>query len=586
MEKREKHFKGCVAAPGIATGKAFFFERSKLDIPEKSITPERVEYEVEKFRSALQESRRDVEKLRARLHQQGAAEGAAILDCHLQMMEDPSLTVGIEGQIRDSRKSAPYLFQQAVSRYERQFGEIPDPFFRERVTDLQDVARRIFSRLSVNRVQSLADLPEGSIVFTRELFPSDTAEVESGKLLAIVTRVGGSTSHLAIMAKSLGIPYVYISSGDFPTRDEVEGSEVIVNGKSGEVIINPSSSTLSAYSDFQDELRDQQLKLESFGGFVPQTIEGCRVVVSANVQMLGEMELLHRYGGDGVGLFRSEYLCMSKEVFPSEEEQLPIYRELVERAKGLPVTIRTFDIGGDKFGALSEMKRDGHPFLSTRSMRYMLNEKDALMAQLRAILRASAEGDVRILFPMVTSIAELEEAKECVEEAKLQLKGEPFNENLQIGCMIEVPSAALTADLFAKNSDFLSIGTNDLVQYTLAVDRTSSLAADLYTPAHPGVLRLIKLVAMEAENYGVPLMLCGEMAADRRFTALLIGLGITGFSVSPQQLGEIKDAISKTSVVSACELADAVLNMSYPNEVLEALAEDQRNNSIGTVCAV
>jgi phosphoenolpyruvate-protein phosphotransferase (PTS system enzyme I) len=569
----EHRFKGNPVASGIAIGKTVHFARPVGKAGERESVSRGPEEEVTRYRGAVEESVRDIERLRFRLEAEGAVEGAAILDCHLQIMQDPLLTTEIETQIRNRGQDAAQLFREAMDRYEVQFSQVSDAFFRERLNDVRDVANRIFSRLQSTPVEPLSALPDGSVVFADELFPSDTAS--AGGVAALVTRTGGATSHLAIMAKSLGIPYV--SGIDF--SEAPPHSSVIVDGRTGEVIFNPSESTLSKYRASVQSLREQRSRLERENLGPAQTLDGTPIRVCANIQMIQELDELHRTGGSGVGLFRSEYFFLSNEVFPTEEEQLPIYRELVMRAKGLPVVIRTFDVGGDKFDRLPRLKKSDHPFLSSRSIRFMLDHCAAFKAQLRAILRAGAEGDVRILFPMVSDLAELLEAKRCVEEAKAELREEglPFREDIPVGCMIEIPSAALTADRMAESSDFLSIGTNDLVQYTLAVDRASEEAVQGIALAHPALVRLVDMVVRGAGS--TPVSLCGEMASDPRFVALLIGLGIREFSVSPTSVPLIKSVVRRTSVVSAQQLAASLLESGTHGDAMDRLIQHYRSES-------
>ncbi len=409
------------------------------------------------------------------------------------------------------------------------------------------------------------------VVFANELTPSDTAEANTECIEAFVTRSGALTSHVAIMARSKGIPFV--SNVDFPDFSVSMPPQVIVNGGTGEVVINPSKSTLQTYKQEKKKLKLFVEGLQEEQNFSSETFDGHTVRLSANIEMFNELDTLEQYGGQGVGLFRTEYLILAKEAFPSEEEQFLVYKSIVEKLDGQPAVIRTFDIGGDKFGHFHPSRYEKNPYLGCRAIRLMLKEKVAFKTQIKAILRASAFGDVSILFPMISGLSELLDSKQLVEESKLELleKGIPFNRKIAIGCMIEVPSAAVTADILARECDFLSIGTNDLVQYALAVDRGNPAMSYLYRPAHPSVVRLLKMVIEEGKRAGRQVSVCGEIASDPKFTALLLGLGIHELSLSSPSLPLIKNVIRKLSLVDATELASHILTLTTAEEIEQVL---------------
>jgi phosphotransferase system enzyme I (PtsI) len=425
---------------------------------------------------------------------------------------------------------------------------------------------------------TLADIPRNSIVFAQELAPTDTAEAKSGCVSAFVTEVGGETSHAAIMAKAKGIPYV--ASVDFQAFDAHKSRSVIVDGRTGDIILSPSSETLSKYRELKKQLNFHIKGLEKESGLQAETIDGYKVRLSANVEMLNDLECLKDFGSEGVGLFRSEYIFLTCNDFPSEEEQFIAYRSIVESIKGFSVVIRTFDIGGDKFRDFEELRNEVNPFLGCRAIRFMLKEPEVFKCQLRAILRASAFGDVKILFPMISGLPELLEAKGLIEESKSELrsKGIPFSESVEIGCMIEIPSAAITCDLLAHECDFLSIGTNDLVQYSLAVDRGNQLMSYLYTPMHPCVIRLIKMVVSEGCRNGIPVSVCGEIAADPRFTSLLLGLGVRELSVAARFIPIVKNAIRNSSIVDSSHLAERVMTLPTDKEIQDLLTMEYQQS--------
>lgn len=574
-DSEEMRLIGYPICPGIAIGRPFFFTVAEENIPEFSVPDDQIQKEVDRYYIALKNSRSDLLSLQKRLQKEGGNEAAEILGSHLEIMCDPFMTVQMEEAIRKKGKNTEYVFKTAIGEYEQKFQKITDVIFRERLNDFQDISRRIIGHLRKHERCTLADLEYKSIVFAHELSPSDTAEANTELIEAFVTRSGAETSHVAIMARAKGIPFV--SNVDFPEFTQDPTPFVIVDGRSGEVILHPTKRTLSHYREEGKKLKIHVKGLQQTGSLEAETIDGYKTHLSANIEMFNELDTLHQYGVEGVGLFRSEYLFLAREVFPSEEEQFLVYRSIVEKVGGHPSVIRTFDIGGDKLGNFHVSRYEKNPYLGCRAIRLMLKERTVFKTQIRAILRASAFGEVSILFPMISGVLELREAKLIVEEAKEELleKGVPFARNIPIGCMIEVPSAAITCDILAKECDFLSIGTNDLVQYALAVDRGNPSMSYLYTPAHPSILRMIKMVADEGNRARKTVSVCGEIAADPRYTPLLLGLGVD-LSVSSPSLPVIKNVIRRLSIIDARQLAEHVLSLSTAEEVEEVLVEAYR----------
>lgn len=573
----EIRIKGTPICTGVAIGKPFFFIFSDEMVPEFSIHTEELGDEINRYRQALYRSKQEVRHLQKQLELDGAHEGITILDAHLQIMRDDLITGNLETQIRSSKKNAEYVFQLIMNDYERKFSHLSDKVFKERIKDVQDISKRIMRNLKKSANISLADIPMNSIVFASDLAPSEAAEANKSRVGAFVSEFGGETSHAAIIARSKGIPYV--SSIDLQKMEMNKDQYVIVDGRTGEVILNPSETTLSAYQALQYQLDSHLQSLNNKGGLAAETIDGYQVKLSANVELLNEIEFVHRYGGDGIGLFRSENICLSSNHFPSEEKQFQIYKQLVEEMKGQTVTIRTFDVGGDK-GCNLLSQEEPNPFLGCRAVRYMLREPELFKTQLLAILRASAFGDVHLMFPMVSGSFELLEVKKILAQAMTELdkKRVDYCPTIKVGCMIEVPSAAITSDEFAKHCDFLSIGTNDLVQYSLAVDRGNQMMSYLYNPADPSVIRLIKMIVLEANRNGIPVSVCGEIAADPRFTALLLGLGVHELSCSVRFLPIVKNAIRGTRIIAACALAEEILRMSTAEEIQQRLNLEYRNS--------
>lgn len=578
LESQELLITGTPICRGIAIGKPFFFTLVDDIAAEFSIAVQDIDAEVRRYQRAIGRARDEVKTLQKKLQKERAFDGAAILEGHLQMMQDPLLTTNVEEEIRSTQKNADFVFQSIINEYQKKFNSMSDQFFRERFKDIQDLSRRVVGHLRESVRECLADIPHDSIVFASDLTAFDTAEANSGRVSAFVTKEGGATSHAAIVAKAKGIPYV--SSVDIENIENFKDALVIVDGRVGEIIINPSPETVLKYQQLRSRLQLHLQKLKQTEKLQAETYDGYAIQLSANIEMLSELDLLHQSGGNGVGLLRTESPFLAKEVFPSEEEQFAIYRQFVENMNGLPIVIRTFDLGGDKYLRNQQTIHECNPFLGCRAIRFSLREKDIFRLQLRAILRASAYGDVRIMFPMVSALSELLEAKDLLEETRQALikEGQKISQRLPLGCMIEVPSAAIIADLLAKECDFLSIGTNDLVQYSLAVDRTNNALSDLYTPTHPSVIRLIKLVVNEANHRGIPVSVCGEVAADPRFTPLLLGLGIHELSVASRYLPIIKNAIRNTSIVAASKLAERILKLSSADEIEDLLTREYRQN--------
>ncbi len=574
--REEIRIKGNPICTGVAIGKPFLFIFADDRVPEFVINMDEVGDEIKRYRRALYSSKQEVRHLQKQLELDGAHEGIMILDTHLQIMRDDLITSYLETQIRSTKKNAEYVFQFIMNDYEKKFSHLSDKVFKERIKDVQDISKRIMRNLKKSAKISLADIPMNSIVFASDLVPSEAAEAKKSRVGAFVTEFGGETSHAAIIARAKGIPYV--SSIDLKKIETFREQNVIVDGRTGEVILNPTETTLSAYQALQYQLESHLQNLNKKGELAAETIDGYQVKLTANVEMLSEIDLVHKYGGDGVGLFRSEYICISSESFPSEEKQFQIYKELVQGMKGLPITIRTFDIGGDKGGSFLP-QGEPNPFLGCRAIRYLLREPEIFKTQLCAILRATAFGHVRLMFPMVSGSFELIEAKKILKEAMQELdqREVEYCADIEIGCMIEIPSAAITSDEFARQCDFLSIGTNDLVQYSLAVDRGNQMMSYLYNPADPSVIRLIKMIVMEANRNGIPVSVCGEIAADPRFTALLLGLGVHELSCSARFLPIVKNAIRGTSIISACRLAEEVLTLSTAEEIQKRLNTEYKN---------
>ncbi|MEX1012438.1 MAG: phosphoenolpyruvate--protein phosphotransferase [Waddliaceae bacterium] len=579
IAQKEVFLKGSPISKGIAIGKTFFFNLLEDSIPEYQIDDKEIKKEILRYRKAVENTRNEIHALQCKLKNEKILEGASILDASLQMLADPLLTTYIESQIERVKKNVEFIFSLTINEYQEKFQSMNDPYIKERFKDVQDLSKRIMAHLRKTVKLSLNDLPPNSIVFSKELSAAEIAEADIHQVAGLVTELGGTTSHAAIVAKARGIPFV--SSVDFSQIDfELIKQNVIVDGQNGDVVIAANKETITHYQTIKKLMIAKREDLESRCALPSETIDGFKVVLSANIDMENELDLLHQYGGSGVGLLRSEYICHPAHIIPSEEEQFQIYSRMVQKMKGLPIVIRIFDLGGDKVEINGKKFKEGNPFLGCRAIRFLLRERNLFIQQIRAILRASVYGDVRIMFPMISSLPELLSAKQVVYEVQEQLRKEkiPAADSILIGCMIEVPSAAIISDLLAKECDFLSIGTNDLVQYSLAVDRDNHEVASHYEPTDPSVLRLIKQVVIQANLHGIPLSICGEIAADPRFTPLLLGLGIKALSVAPRHLPIVRDAVRQITALSAFKLADHVLTLSTAKEIKDLLDREQLSN--------
>lgn len=575
----EIFLEGSALSRGIAIGKPFFLDCLDVEIREVSIAASEVENEVERYRQALLATKRDLTSLKDSLELEGIKDGVQVLDAHVQLTDDPLLNAQVEEEIVALQKNAEFVLNKVMKGFSKKFRKMQDPFFQQRFEIVQDIFKRILDHLSQEKRDCLTAIPHDSIVFAESITPSSAAEANRKQVAAFVTQFGGAMSHMAIVAKAKGIPYV--ANVDFKkTATLQKANTVIVDGLQGRVIVNPSQKTIKEYKTLQAHI---QLKLDEFKSscILPSlTLDGEKIRLSANVELSDDFSLLQQYGAEGVGLFRSEYLVLGRGRFPSEEEQYEVYRSLVEHMSGFPVVIRAFDLGMDKVITGLPQSKEQHSAMSARAIRFLLKEKELFQVQIRSVLRAAAHGDVRILFPMVSSVSELREAKDLVYRCydALLKEGGPVPHTIKLGCMVEVPSAAMIADLLARECDFLSIGTNDLIQYALAIDR-QSIGNDLFSSTHPGVVRLVKVIVQAAQHENVPVCVCGEIASDPRFVPLLIGLGITELSVASRFLPLIKHIVRSTNKKEAILLAERVLQLKTSAEIQTLLVDNYQKGT-------
>lgn len=574
--------RGLPISKGIGIGFPVFLVSNDDHVPDVSIPKKEIDVEIERYRKALDLSRQDVESLQKLSLNEGPPEIVSILGTHLEMMQDPLLTSVIEDRIRDMQRNIESIFHHIIEEYKLRFSTLQDQYFQERVRDIVDVSRRILGHLRPLERVKMGEMAHNSIILTHELVPSETVEANSSLVSAFVTSAGGITSHAAIIARAKGIPYV--ANVDIKQLKKIQVHSLIVDGSEGLVILNPTHQTLKKYQEIQRGLQMDYKMLKSASHLKGETIDGYEVRIFANLENPKEIDQLIKAGAGGIGLFRSEYLFLSRKAFPTEEEQFEIYKKMVKSLKGRPLVIRVFDVGGDKKVDLppdhpdsiyfTSIGQELNPALGCRAIRFLLLYPSILEAQLKAILRASYFGEIHILIPMISDLSEVRQVRKKVEEIQVEFKkkGIKSGKNVPIGCMIEVPSSAIMCDALADEVDFLSIGTNDLVQYVLAADRSNSHTSELYFSTHPSILRLIRMVVASATRARKPVILCGECAADPAMIPLLIGLGIREFSVAARHIPLVKHIIRKWRILEACRLAEGALEHPSAQELKEFLA--------------
>jgi phosphotransferase system enzyme I (PtsI) len=560
--------KGIAASPGIEIGKVFVFQQQPTEVGNHSVAEEDVEKEIVRFRDAMEMSRQQLKSIMAKTEAELGQDKADIFQAHLMILDDVLLLNGVEEKIRNQLLSAENALLQVIEQFAAFFENMEDEYIKARAIDIKDVGDRLARNLLGVNGRSLADIAGEVIVVARDLTPSDTAQMDRKTVKAFVTDVGSKTSHTAIMAQSLGIPAV-VGLGEISTLAAV-GDTIIVDGNEGQVVLNPDVPTLRRYEQLQREYRCYVDELCQLRDCACETrCKTRRVEIAANIGKPKDCKDALENGAEGIGLYRTEFFYMDRPKLPGEDEQFEAYRAVAQTMKPRPVIIRTLDIGGDKKLPYLEMPAEMNPFLGWRAIRLCLDRRDIFKTQLRAILRASHYGLLRIMYPMISSVAEVRQANSVLAQAReeLEREGLPYDQDLQVGIMVEIPSAAVIADLLVKEVDFFSIGTNDLIQYTLAVDRMNEHIAHLYEPLHPAVLRLIKQVIDASHRAGKWTGMCGEMAGDVVATPILLGLGLDEFSMSPGSIPRVKKVISALSYQEAREIADRVLKMEDPAEI-------------------
>ncbi|MDO8961444.1 MAG: phosphoenolpyruvate--protein phosphotransferase [Methylophilus sp.] len=559
---------GVGVSSGIAIGRAHLVSNALLEVVHYQLTPQLIDEEIQRFTDAIKTVKHDLEVIREQLPKNAPAELDAFISTHLAMLNDKSLSEAPKEIIRNEQCNAEWAIKQQMDDIVEQFDAIEDAYLRERKHDVVQVVERIIKVLlghpsqSPNQTKDKQQQESATILVAHDISPADAIQFKQHQFAAFITDVGGITSHTAILARSLNIPSIVALQR---ARDLInDGEIIIVDGSVGVVIVNPSKEVLAEYELKQDQWQLEQQKLQRIKSTKAVTIDGTGIELHANIEVPEDVISVKASGATGIGLYRTEFLFMNRREMPDEEEQFTAYKHVAEAMQGMPVTIRTLDLGADKQMNPDSVSNCANPALGLRAVRFCLSEPHIFHTQFRALLRASHYGHIKILIPMLSSLTELRQSKILLERAKesLRKEGTPFDEGISIGGMIEVPAAAINADAFAKELDFLSIGTNDLIQYTLAIDRTDDAVAHLYNPLHPAVLKLIQMTIHAAEKYNIGLSICGEMAGDIKLTRLLIGMGMRQLSMHPSNILSVKQQILHSQMTRLNKQVKKLLHLS------------------------
>lgn len=566
----EKIFHGIAVSPGVSQGRVVVMGKAHAASARRSVSDGELAAEINRFKQALVATRQQLTEVQRRLTEKMGADHAGIFEAHLLVLDDPEVNNEVLRFIQKDKVNAEFAYQSVAERYAESLAAIDDEYLRERAADMRDITARV-----LNNLHGRGDdgdlrhiLKEPCIVVAHDLAPSQTAQMDRDKVLGFATDVGSRTSHTAIMARSMKIPAIV--GLKTITSDLRTGDTVLLDGVSGLIIINPTDQTLFQYGQLARRQKSLDEKLHENQSKPAITLDGHRVTLSGNIEHADDSEAIRTSGAEGVGLFRTEYLFINHESSPSEQEQFEFYHSVAKALSPTPVIIRTLDLGGDKLRPGDDGPVEMNPFLGWRAIRFCLEEKDLFRTQLRAILRASAPGNVKMMYPMISGLDELAGANALLEECKAELRAAkvPFDENMEVGIMVEIPSAVMIADVLARHSKFFSLGTNDLIQYSLAVDRTNEKIAHLYDPTHPAIVRLIKQTVDAAHHVGNWAGVCGEMAGDPVLVPLLLGLGVDELSVAPPTVPLIKFLIRRLKISEARELAAFALRCESSAEIM------------------
>jgi phosphotransferase system enzyme I (PtsI) len=566
---------GIPVSPGIAIGPAYVLRRERIVVPEHRIRDEQVDGEIERLRMAFTETRQRLDEIKGGMEGTGLV--SSIFDAQFLFLEDPTLIRHAEADIREHGLNAEWALQRELRRIEQLFESMPDPYLRERASDIGFVVRRVLQALMGREPEGLRNAPPGVIVVAEDLSPGEVAQVTRERVAGFVTETGSRTSHVTIMARSLEIPAVVGVGGEL-AQELADGTTLILDGRTGRVIVDPDPSTIAEYEKRVADLAQVSRELLRYVDLPAETKDGVYMALLANVDHVDDARLALKHGAEGVGLYRTEFLFLNRHDLPGEEEQRAAYSVLLSATAPYAVTIRTLDLGGEKVPTGLVLSDEPNPALGLRGVRMSHHRPDVFRTQLRALLRASTAGRLKILLPMVSSLSELEFARATLEDTKRELarEGAAFDRDVPLGVMIETPAAAMIADLIAPHADFVSIGTNDLVQYTLAVDRSNEQVAYLYEPLHPAHLRLIQRIGQAARRAGIVVGMCGEMAGDPLHCWILLALGIGELSMAPFAIPLLKRILRDSTAVEARELLADVLRLGNPGEIRVRVEERMR----------
>ncbi|EFG29405.1 phosphoenolpyruvate--protein phosphotransferase [Fusobacterium periodonticum] len=567
--------KGIPASPGIAIGKAFLYKETNLEILEKSILSK--EEELERLIRGREVAKKQLEEIKENTFKKLGKDKADIFEGHITLLEDEELFSEIDSKISEKKCTAEFALNEAIDEYANMLANLEDAYFKERAGDLRDIGKRWLYGVMNTQIVDLSKLEPETIIVARELNPSDTAQINLENVLAFVTEIGGKTAHSSIMARSLELPAVV---GVGAVLENLEDNQIlIVDALNGEVIVNPDEETLKIYREKRENFLKEKEELKALKDKEAVSKDGTKVDVWGNIGSPNDLKGIISNGGFGIGLYRTEFLFMEKDSFPTEDEQFEAYKIVAEGLKGYPVTIRTMDIGGDKSLPYMELPQEENPFLGWRAIRVCLDRQEILKTQFRALLRASKYGQIKIMLPMIMDIEEVRKAKAIFEKCKKELREEDieFDEKIMLGIMVETPAVAFRAKYFAKECDFFSIGTNDLTQYTLAVDRGNEKIANLYDTYNPAVLQAIKMLIDGAHEGGIKISMCGEFAGDENAVAILFGMGLDAFSMSGISIPRVKRILMKLDKKECENLVERILELSTASEIKNEVKEFMKN---------
>jgi phosphotransferase system enzyme I (PtsI) len=565
----ERRCQGVGVSPGIARGTVFVHRPEEEEPPLRKIEESEVPTEIARLEAALIQTRAQIVEMQQRIAESIGAKDASIFDAHLLVVEDRTLLDEVLRNLQRDKFNVEHVFHEVADRYARTLADIDDPYLRERAGDIHDVCRRVIHNLMGKEGMTLTSIHTPHVLVARNLTPSDTAQLNRTLVLGFATDIGSKTSHTAIMARSLNIPAI-VGLHDVSEWMNT-GDQVLLDGYNGLLIVNPSDQTLWEYGELEIKKEEVEKNLTRLRDTESTTLDGRHVILSANIELPEDVEQVKQSGAEGVGLYRTEFFYLNRLELPSEEMQFDAYQRVAEQLNPQPVIIRTLDLGGDKFMSALNLPEELNPFLGWRAIRFCLARKDVFKTQLRAILRASAIGNVKMMYPMISGLDEVRKANAVLEEcrAELRAEGKPFNEKMEVGVMIEVPSAAISADLIARDVDFFSIGTNDLIQYSIAVDRLNEHIAHLYEPTHPAIIRLLRMTIDAAHANKLWVGVCGEMAGDIALTPLLLGLGVDELSAGSALVPRVKRAVQALDLGACQRLAEEIREIDSASAIME-----------------